>query len=84
MTKPAKLYEQLLANPSAIISFRDFERLLEAFGWEHKRTKRSHRHYVHPNVPFVLTINRDANAAHRYQVRRLLELVEEYGLHMRS
>ena len=38
MTKPSKLYEQLLANPGTIISFRDFERLLEAFGWQHKRT----------------------------------------------
>lgn len=43
MTKPAKLYEQLLAKPSMIISFRDFERLLEAFGWVLRRTKGSHR-----------------------------------------
>ena len=84
MTKPSKLYEQLLANPSTLISFRDFERLLEAFGWQHKRTKGSHRHYVHSCVPFVLTINSDGKSAHRYQVRRLLELVEEYGLHIRS
>jgi predicted RNA binding protein YcfA (HicA-like mRNA interferase family) len=84
MTKPAKLYEQLLANPGAIVSFRDFERLLEAFGWVHKRTKGSHRHYLHPNVSSVLTINPDGKTAHRYQVRLLLEFVEEYGLHMRS
>jgi predicted RNA binding protein YcfA (HicA-like mRNA interferase family) len=84
MTKPSKLYEQLLANPSVIISFRDFERLLDAFGWEHKRTKGSHRHYVHTAVPTVLTINPDGRSAHRYQVRLLLEFVEEYGLHMRS
>jgi predicted RNA binding protein YcfA (HicA-like mRNA interferase family) len=82
MTKASKRYEQLLANPGAIISFRDFEGLLEALGWEHKRTKGSHRHYVHPSVPFVLTINPDGKSAHRYQVRRLLELVEEYGLHI--
>lgn len=82
MTKAAKLYEQQLADAGTIISFRDFERLLEAFGWEHSRTKGSHRHYVHPSVPFVLTINPDGKSAHRYQVRRLLELVEEYGLHI--
>jgi len=82
MTKPSKLYEQLLANPGTIISFRDFERLLETFGWEHKRTKGSHRHFTHPNVPTILTINPDGKSAHRYQVRLLLELVEEYGLHM--
>lgn len=82
MTKPSKLYEQLLANPNTILAFRDFERLLVAFGWEHRRTKGSHRHYVHPSVPFVLTINPDGKSAHRYQVRRLLELIEEYGLHI--
>jgi predicted RNA binding protein YcfA (HicA-like mRNA interferase family) len=83
MTKPSKLYEQLLANPGTIISFRDFERLLRAFGWEHKRTRGSHRQYAHANVPAVLTINADGPAAHRYQVRLLLEFVEQYGLHMR-
>jgi predicted RNA binding protein YcfA (HicA-like mRNA interferase family) len=84
MTKLSKLYDQLLANPSTIISFHDFSHLLEALGWDHKRTKGSHRHYVHPKIPFVLTINPDGKHAHRYQVRRLLELVEEYGLHMGS
>ena len=82
MTKPDKLYEQLLTSNSRTISFRDFERLLEAFGWVHKRTKGSHRHYAHANVPTVLTINPDGKSAHRYQVRLLLEFVEEYGLHI--
>jgi predicted RNA binding protein YcfA (HicA-like mRNA interferase family) len=82
MTKASKLYDQLLANPGTIISFRDFERLLEAFGWMHKRTKGSHRQYLHPHVPTVLTINPDGKSAHRYQVRLLLELIEEYGLHI--
>jgi predicted RNA binding protein YcfA (HicA-like mRNA interferase family) len=82
MTKPSKLYEQLLDKPGTIISFRDFERLIEAFGWEYKRTKGSHRQYVHPEVPSVLTINPDDKSAHRYQVRLLLEFIEEYGLHI--
>lgn len=83
MTKPAKLFDQLIANPATIISFRDFERLLEALGWELRRTKGSHRQYTHPKVPTVLTINPDGKDAHRYQVRLLLEFVEEYGLHIR-
>jgi predicted RNA binding protein YcfA (HicA-like mRNA interferase family) len=82
MTKASKLYDQLLTNPGTIISFRDLERLLDAFGWEHRRTKGSHRHYVHPSVPSVLTINPDGKSAHRYQVRQFLEFVEEYGLHI--
>ena len=82
MTKPAKLYQQLLASPATIISFRDFERLVEAFGWQHKRAKGSHRTYAHPDVPAVLTVNPDGKSAHRYQVRLLLEFVEGYGLHI--
>jgi predicted RNA binding protein YcfA (HicA-like mRNA interferase family) len=84
MTKPSKLYQQLVINPGAIISFGDFERLLEAFGWVHKRTRGSHRHYTHSKVRTVLTINPDGKSAHRYQVRLLLELIEEYGLHMEA
>ena len=82
MTRASKLYEQLLDRPSTIISFHDFERLLAAFGWEQKRTKGSHRHYGHPKVRTILTINPDGKSAHRYQVRLLLELIEEYGLHI--
>ena len=84
MVKSAKLYEQLRVSTSRSISFRDFERLLRAFGFELDRTVGSHRHYVHPAVPLVLTINPDGKDARRYQVRLLLEIVKEYGLHMRE
>ena len=80
MTQPEKLYDQLLQNHSRSISFRDFERLILAFGFRLERVKGSHRHYVHPRVPTVLTINPSKGDAHRYQVRLLLELVEEYAL----
>ena len=82
MTKPDKLYQQLLQSAARSVSFRDFERLLMAFGFEHKRTVGSHRHYRHPAVPFVVTINPDGKETYRYQLRRLLELVEEFGLHI--
>ena len=80
MTKPDNLYPQLLDSTSRTVSFRDFERLVVAFGFELRRTRGSHRHYAHQDVPLVLTINPDKASAHRYQVRLLLELVEEYGL----
>ncbi len=82
MTKPEKLYQQLLDSRSRSISFRDFERLLKAFGFEHRRTKGSHRQYVHPKVRAIMTINPASKDAHRYQVDLLLELVEQYGLHI--
>lgn len=82
MTKPDKLYQQLLASSARTISFRDFERLVAAFSFELRRTRGSHRHYAQSKVPLVLTINPDKASAHRYQVRLLLELVEEYGLNL--
>ncbi|HYJ29582.1 MAG TPA: type II toxin-antitoxin system HicA family toxin [Allosphingosinicella sp.] len=80
MVKSTKLYRQLLASSAQIISFRDFERLLRAFGFEHERTTGSHHHYVHTSVPWVLTVQPDGKDAKRYQVRRLLDIVAEYGL----
>ena len=48
MTKPGKLYQQLIQSASRGISFRDFERLLRAFGFELDRTVGSHRHTCIP------------------------------------
>ena len=84
MTKPDKLYQQMLESNSRSISFRDFEKLVVAFGFKLKRTRGSHRQYVHAGVPAVLTINPDKAEAYRYQVRLLLELVEEYALNMNA
>jgi predicted RNA binding protein YcfA (HicA-like mRNA interferase family) len=82
VTKPAKLYEQLLANPGAIISFRDFERLLRAFGFDLDRTVGSHRQYVHPALSRTFPVQPSGKDAKRYQVREFLELVERYALHL--
>ena len=79
MTQIAKLYAYALANPRGL-SFREFERLLEAFGFEHVRTVGSHRHYKHSNVPEMLTILPERKAAKPYQVRRLLDMIDEFGL----
>jgi predicted RNA binding protein YcfA (HicA-like mRNA interferase family) len=84
MTKPAKLYASLLANPNQIIAFRDFERLLRAFGFELDRTEGSHRLYVHPNVPRPLPVQpaKGGKDAKPYQVRQFLVMVRSYELGM--
>lgn len=48
MTRIDKFYERLQANPKLRISFREFETLLDAFGFEARRGTGSHRHYKHP------------------------------------
>jgi predicted RNA binding protein YcfA (HicA-like mRNA interferase family) len=63
------LHRRLLSDSAQIIAFRDFEGLLKAFGFKHVRTTGSHRHYVHPVVPEVLTVQPDRKDAKRYQVR---------------
>lgn len=82
MVKPAKLYQQLVASRGGVISFRDFVRLLEAFGFVHDRTVGSHRQYVHPLVPRSFPVQPVGKDAKKYQVRELLEIIEAYGLHI--
>ncbi len=82
MTRPDKLYERLIANSKAVLSFRGFERLLRAFGFELDRTVGSHRQYGHPAIPRPFPVQPVGKDAKRYQVRELLELVEQYALHL--
>lgn len=84
MTKPDKLYQQLLSSSARSISFRDFEKLLRAFGFELDRTVGSHRQYVHPAVPRSFPVQPSGKDAKRYQVREFLELVERYALHLEA
>ncbi len=55
MTKTSKLYEQLLANPNVVISFRQLQSLFAAFGFVERGGKGSHKNYKHPVVPSILT-----------------------------
>ena len=82
MTKLAKLYARILANPRGRISFREFERLLNAFGFEHARSTGSHRQYVHPMLTRPLPVQPSNKDAKPYQVREFLELVDEHGLYI--
>lgn len=79
MTSPAKLYAKLLDNPGATISFRDFERLLAAFGFVLDRSKGSHRAYLHPGLHRPLIVQPRGADAKNYQVRDFLDKVRELG-----
>jgi predicted RNA binding protein YcfA (HicA-like mRNA interferase family) len=84
VTRPDKLYQQLLSSSSRSISFRDFERLLRAFGFELDRTVGSHRIYAHAAVPRSFPVQAEGKEAKRYQVREFLELVERYALQLEA
>jgi predicted RNA binding protein YcfA (HicA-like mRNA interferase family) len=66
MVKPSKLYSRLLASPSAM-RFRDFQRVLQAFGFTLDRINGSHHNYKHPLVSRPLSIQPKGNMAKPYQ-----------------
>jgi hypothetical protein len=79
MVKPSKLYERLIAT-RATMRFRDFQRVLEAFGFILDRINGSHHNYRHPLVPRPLSIQPRGNMAKPYQLDQFLDMVEEFGL----
>lgn len=80
MVKPSKLYARIVAHPGAAHHFRDFQRVLEAFGFALDRIKGSHHVYTHPRVPRPLSVQPRGNMAKPYQVDHFLDIVEEFGL----
>lgn len=82
MTRVHKLYERLLANRRQTIAFRDFEKLLDGFGFTHSRTTGSHRQYTHPKLSRPLPVQPSNKDAKAYQVREFLELIEEHSLYI--
>ena len=82
MVKPAKLYAQLLESRRRTIAFRDFVALVMAFGFLEARVKGSHRCFRHSDCPRLLVIQPKGSDAKDYQVRELLDMIEEYGLTM--
>ena len=68
----------------AIISFREFEGLLEGFGFRLARVSGSHRIYRHEQIRRSLSVQPDGKDAKAYQVRMLLSVVDEFGLRLRD
>lgn len=79
MVKPAKLYARLLTSRGSM-RFRDFQRILKAFGFELDRVNGSHHQYKHPLASRPLSIQHKGNMAKPYQVDQFLDIVEEFGL----
>lgn len=80
MVKPSKLFALLLESSNRDVAYRDFLALIMALGFVHSRTKGSHQSFVHAKCPKLLVVQPRGKDAKRYQVRELLDMVEEYGL----
>jgi hypothetical protein len=81
VVKVSKLYQRLVAAPEAM-RFREFQRILAAFGFSLDRINGSHHNYRHPLVPRPLSIQPRGNMAKPYQIDQFLDMVEEFGLEM--
>lgn len=82
MTQIAKLYAWILANPRGSVPFRDFKRLLEAFGFVLVRTAGSHWQYAHPRVSRILSIQPRGKNAKSYQIEQFVAMIVEFDLSM--
>jgi predicted RNA binding protein YcfA (HicA-like mRNA interferase family) len=67
-----------------VISFREFEALLEAFGFRVARISGSHRIYRNERLRRSLSVQPDGKDAKAYQVRMLLAIIDEFGLGMKD
>lgn len=73
---------RLARGDVANVSFADLRRLVEAFGFELRRTSGSHHVFVHPEVRELVNLQEVRGQAKPYQVRQFLRLVERYALRM--
>jgi predicted RNA binding protein YcfA (HicA-like mRNA interferase family) len=79
---PSKLLAKARNNPSDV-RFTELLALAEAIGYRFERTRGSHRIYVHPAVPLHLNLQPGKDGkAKAYQVRRLLDDIDEFGLRL--
>ena len=77
---PRRLLARVARGQLANISFSDMQRLVEAFGFELRRTSGSHHVYVHSEVRELVNLQNVRGQAKPYQIRQMLRLVERYNL----
>lgn len=79
---PTRLLSRLARGDVANVSFGDMRRLVEAFGFELRRTSGSHHVFAHPDVRELVNLQEVRGQAKPYRVRQFLRLVERYALSM--
>jgi HicA toxin of bacterial toxin-antitoxin, len=80
VTRIGKLNERFASGGA--ISFTEFRRLLEAFGFEHLRTRGSHLIYARGDIADQLSIQPEGKQAKAYQVRQFAAIIAKYRLQL--
>lgn len=74
-----KLFEDLENNPKNI-RFEKICRIAEAFGFQFKGGKGSHRIYLRKYINEMLNFQNVSGKAKPYQVRQLIKIIDKYNL----
>ena len=77
---PRRLLARISRGDVSNVRFGDACRLIEAVGFELRRTSGSHHVFVHPSVREILSLQDVDGEAKPYQMRQLLRLIVRYGL----
>ena len=76
-----KLLQKALAGPKNM-RFGDMRTLVESFGFRLIRVSGSHHIFEHPRVAELVNIQDQQGKAKPYQIRQLLQLVEQHNLQL--
>ena len=79
--KKQKLIRKLLSG-SKNIRFSEAVECAEIFGFRLERVNGSHHIYIHPDIPKLVNLQNVKGKAKPYQVKQLLQLIEQYNLQM--
>jgi len=83
MSKIEKLFDRIKNNLQNV-RFDEICKLAEAFGFNYKGGKGSHRGYSKKGVIEILNFQNVHGMAKPYQVRQFLKIVEDYNLTMKE
>jgi len=81
---PRRLLARVARGDLANVSFSDMRRLVEAVGFELRRTSGSHHVFSHPEVRELLNLQEVHGQTKPYQIRQFLRLVERYALSLKD
>jgi predicted RNA binding protein YcfA (HicA-like mRNA interferase family) len=77
--KARKILERVRRSQNNLY-FGDFVKLIEAFGFKLQRSKGSHKTFERQDIDGVLVVQEKKGEAKPYQIKKLLDLVDENNL----
>ena len=77
--KPAKLLKKVQSGQVQGVSFADFCQLMDKLGFQ-LRQRGSHHIYSREGVAEIVNLQPNGKEAKAYQVRQVIDLIEQYGL----